>query len=116
MAVLGSDYKRKLTESIETSGVAQGEAVTDVDPLWLKMLVYASDPSLPTGKLYSSSLDGSNRVLLGEFLPYPYYEIGPVISPDGMKAAFFHLNNPALTEFNSCDQPGWVRQERSNAR
>jgi Tol biopolymer transport system component len=96
LVVLGGEYKRKLAESQTVNSISQGEVIADLDRTWTNMLIYSSEPGLPLGKLYRTTLDDRDRILLGENVPYPFYSIGPVISPDGVMAAYYHLGDGGL--------------------
>jgi Tol biopolymer transport system component len=42
--------------------------------------------------MYLATLDGSQKELLDSQIPYEFFELGPVVSPDGQWVAYLHIS------------------------
>lgn len=91
-ALLDGSQTLRVTEASIANNLPQGEFVSAVARDWTHMLLVSPQSGLPTGDLYSTFMDGNGRQLLDSPVPYRFFELGPVISPDGKKAAYLRID------------------------
>ncbi len=86
----------KITSAQQVDNFYQGEFISAIASDWSKMLLVSQPTSAAafpnTGNLYSTWLDGNGRTNLDGLVPLPYFDLGPVISPDGKETAYMRLN------------------------
>ena len=91
-ALLDGSQSLKISEARLQDGYPVGEYVSAVANDWSHMLVISPQAGTPAGNLYSTWLDGNGRVYLDGPIPYRFFELGPVISPDSKQAAYLHVD------------------------
>lgn len=91
ISVLDGSYLRLAGKSEMVDKLPQGDFVAGIATDWTKMVIVQPEPGLPVGNLYVAALDGSQRILLDGPVPYRFSALGPVISPDGLQAAYMRL-------------------------
>lgn len=90
--LLDGSQTLRITEASIVDRLPQGDFVSAVARDWTHMLVISPQSGMPAGDLFSTWMDGNGRQLLDRPVPYPFFELGPVISPDGKKAAYLRLD------------------------
>jgi Tol biopolymer transport system component len=97
LAVLDGSYSRVITTSSDVGDFPQGEFVVGISPDWTHSVILASEVGSPLGSLYTAALDGTQRQLLDNLVPYQFLNIGPVLSPDGLSLAYLRLEGDVNT-------------------
>ncbi len=92
IAVFDGSYTKKLAEATQSGERSSGEYAAGISPDWTHSLIVVADETGRTGSLYAALLDGSQRELLDQWIPYRFFEFGPVVSPDGLSVAYMRLD------------------------
>jgi Tol biopolymer transport system component len=91
-AVLDGTQTLRITEASMVNRLPQGEFVSAVARDWTHMLVISPQSGMPSGDLYATWMDGNGRQLLDGPVPFRFFELGPVISPDGKNTAYLRID------------------------
>ena len=92
LAVMDGSYSRVIATSNNQGDFPQGDFVVGIVPDWTRSVILASEPGSPLGSLYAAALDGTQRQLLDNLVPYRFLNLGPVLSPDGLSVAYMRLS------------------------
>jgi Tol biopolymer transport system component len=99
LAVLDGSSVRQMGQAVVRNNLAEGEFITALLPDWTGMIYVTAPGGTQVGSLYAAQLDGSLPRLLDEPLPIPYFNLGPVLSPDGRWLAYLRADvNTDLAE------------------
>ncbi len=93
MAFLDGSYIKQVASAQIGTNPPTGEFVVGFTPGWERMalVVGGAEANALWGDLATAAIDGSGRVTLDTQVPYRFQELGPVISPDGQRLAYFRL-------------------------
>jgi hypothetical protein len=91
IVLLDGSYHLEIARAYLENGVPVGAYVAGFTPDWTRSVVVEPQPGNKFGGLYLANLDGSHKELLDSRVPYEFFELGPVISPDGKWVACLHL-------------------------
>lgn len=92
LSVLDGSSVRQMGQAVVSNNLAEGEFITALLPDWTGMVYVTAPGGTQAGSLYAAQLDGSLPRLLDEPLPFPYFNLGPVLSPDGRWLAYLRAD------------------------
>lgn len=92
LVLLDGSYHIEIARAFTENGVRNGSYVAGFSTDWTRSVVVEPKEGGKLGDLYAGALDGSKKELLDSPVPYEFFDIGPVISPDGKSVAYLLLD------------------------